>query len=96
MSYTWSLCNDDTELLGRGLPRMKPIAKAEGSFNRSNGHMSVTKVSLQTGGHQLWFKMERDRLRQVYLPKNEYFTGFQQRYMEATGQVLSCTMILQP
>lgn len=72
MSYACSLCDDDTALLGRGLPRMKPTAKAEGSFNESNGHMSVTKVSLQTGGHRLWFKMERDVLQQVYLPKNEY------------------------
>lgn len=43
----------------------------------------MIKASLQVGGHQLWFELERDGLRQVY-------------FLSQIGQVFSYTATLQP
>lgn len=36
--------------------------RMEGSADEINGHMSITRVSLQAGEHWLWFDLDRDVL----------------------------------
>lgn len=55
--------------LDEGLTRLKSTAIVDGSGDGISGYVSVTKASLQIGGHRLWFDLERDGLRQVYLAK---------------------------
>lgn len=43
----------DTVTLGRGLTRLKSIAREEGSPDRINSHVSMIKASLQVEGYQL-------------------------------------------
>lgn len=54
----YSQCGDDTTLLGVRLPRLK--STTDDSFNVTNGHVPITKASLQAGEHGLWFDLERD------------------------------------
>lgn len=67
-----------TASLGRWLPILKSTSREEGSLGKINTQVSATKASLEAGGHRLWFDLERDSLRQVYLLRmNEFLSGFQ-------------------
>lgn len=46
-------------MLDGELPRLRPV---EGFSNGINGHVSVTKVSIQVGVHHLLFDLDRDGL----------------------------------
>lgn len=54
----YSQCGDDTTLLDVRLPRLK--STADDSFNVTNGHVPITKASLQAEEYGLWFDLERD------------------------------------
>lgn len=70
-SYECSKCIDGMTSLGGGLPEMKSTGREEGSPDSINGHISVTKASLQLEGHWLGFNMERHELRKIYLSKTD-------------------------
>lgn len=64
-----------------------PNARVEGCLYGIKCYVFVTKAGFYVGGHRLSFDLERDELRQVYLPKtlllmNEYFSDFQPMYVE--------------
>lgn len=67
-----SQCGDDTASLGRDLTKLESIASMEDSLSAINSHVSVTTVSLQGGGHWLWFVLERDGTHQVCILKTWY------------------------
>lgn len=64
--------SDDIASLDRWLPILKSTSREEGSLREINTQVSATKDSLEAGGHRLWFDLERDGLRQVYLRKTRY------------------------
>lgn len=67
------VASDATALLSfLGIPRLKTTARVEWSPDGINSHISVTKVTIQVAGHQLWFNLERDGLCLFYLPKIHY------------------------
>lgn len=49
-SYVCSRCSDNILLLGVGFTRLKLTATVEGSFDKINGQVSVTKASI--GGYR--------------------------------------------
>lgn len=55
------------------------------------GDNSSWTVSVVFLSGEIWVLPAQNTLRM-----NEYFSGFQPRYMEGTGQELSCTAILRP
>lgn len=97
LSYERSQCGNDTRSLG--LPRLMSTARADGSLDGINGYVSVTKMSLEDGGHAVgqWERWNPPGiLTQVILPINEYLSGLQSRYVEENGQVISCATTLRP
>lgn len=79
---------DDTTLLGEGLLRLKSTFRVEGSLDGINGHLSVTKASLQENywrwrtsagwPREGWTPpglLVQDKLRM-----NWYLSGFQPKY----------------
>lgn len=73
--------------LGEGLPRQRTGRRV--IPDGINGHVSVTKASLQFEGHWLWLNLETDGLRSRY----EYFHP---TYMVVTGHVFNCETTLGP
>lgn len=51
---------------------MKSTVREEDYTNRINRQVDMAKVSLQVGGHWLWFDLERDWTHQVELPKIDH------------------------
>lgn len=96
---------DNSASLGGGLPRLMSTVMAEGTSDETNGHLSVTKVSLLHRRHWLRFVLGNDTLHiyiyQIYMPRkhylrlNECLSGFQPWYMEGTAQVPSSPVSLQ-
>lgn len=83
--YGCSQCGDNTASLGGGLPRLKPMARAEDfpeEINRSHG------LTLRQIGFSPCL------LAQDMLDMNKYLFSFQFRYGEGTGYVLNCVTTL--
>lgn len=67
-SNVYSQGDDDTAFLLRQMS----TARSEGVSDGINGYMSMTQASLQVGQRQLWFDLEKDGLREVYLSEKRY------------------------
>lgn len=59
-------------IVGGGLLSVKPTVRGEGFLDGIQCNVFMTKMNLHAGRYWLGFDLEKDELRQVYLPKERY------------------------
>lgn len=88
-------CDNGTVSLGRVLPRPKSTVRLEGFPYVINSNVFVSRAILQVGEHWICVDLERDVLRQVYLPNTRWELR-ELRYVGWICQVSSRAETLRP
>lgn len=72
---------------------MKSTARVGVFPDDINGQVSLDQGQFESLGHRLWLDLEMDA--QDTLRMTDYISGFQPRYVDGSGEVLSCTATLR-